>query len=155
MTFSPVPPPRPQRLWSEQDRSKVQRLLIDGATCGEVAREMHISRCAAIGRIHRDDELHELVNRPEPKPPAIERLKFKVRTSDRRLSSPKFSRVAFIDRTLGEPVQAMPLMDTGSTWCKWPVVRAPGVPGGILCCGAATDPLDVYCPCHRAMAREQ
>jgi GcrA cell cycle regulator len=151
-----APPPPPTRLWSEQDRKKVMVLLMDGATCGEVAREMRISRCAAIGRIHRDNELHELINRPEPRRPAIQRLKDKVRTSDRPLfSSPKFSRVAFADRTLGVPVQAMPLMDTGSSWCKWPVVRAPGVPGGILCCGAATDPLDVYCPCHRAMAREQ
>ena len=51
-----------------------------------------------------------------------------------------------------QPMRLIPLMQTGTRWCKWPVTHDPGVIGGFLCCGRATPADHVYCSEHRAIA---
>jgi GcrA cell cycle regulator len=129
-------------LWSSDDRDMVATLLSRGATAAAVGRVMQISRNAAIGRINRDELLLKIWEEMRPK-----RL-----PADGRRSSAGLARLGGPDLTVSEAVGRMPLYETGSMWCKWPVNRAPEVVGGVLCCGVATIPGDVYCARHRALS---
>jgi len=142
----------PQRLWSDDDRHKVAGLLVDGASASEVGKAMQLTRNAAIGRIMRDKELHQLMSRrPRQHHPVMHRPITHLHTSARRveplLPPPE-------EEAEPNPGLLMPIADTGSQWCKWPVKQAPEeVPGGYWCCGAPVGRGDVYCPHHRKIAR--
>lgn len=65
----------PQRSWTDEERTQVRQWLLDGWSLGQVGKRLGLSRNAAIGRCHRDKDLHHLVGRSgnhlprEPKPP--------------------------------------------------------------------------------------
>src|SRR5262245_30203691 len=46
-------------LWDERDRQLVLHMLVTGASAGKIADYFHITRNAVIGRIQRDQELHD------------------------------------------------------------------------------------------------
>lgn len=139
----------PQRLWSDDDRKQVAGLLIDGASAAEVAKIMSLTRNAAIGRICRDPELHPLMRRARQQTPVLH-----IPRPPRRMP-PRPPKRAEPVLMAAEPVpdRLMPLVDTGSQWCKWPVMHDPEVKGGVWCCGAPVRFGDVYCQHHRTQAR--
>src|SRR5262245_5014558 len=72
-------------LWDERERQLVLHMLVTGASAGKIADYFHITRNAAIGRISRDQELHDhhvkFGKKPgNPKPPKKER---KVKVEDK------------------------------------------------------------------------
>lgn len=129
-----------ERAWTDDDRDQVSEMLRQGANAAAVGRQMQISRNAAIGRIMRDQVLRKIWVKVRHKQVDMRRVR---------------ARQAAIDHVeVDEPAPgAIPLFETGSRWCKWPVGRDVTVCGKILCCGEHVLPSDVYCQCHRSMAK--
>lgn len=152
---APTLPSPPQRKWTDEQRQQVKALLLNGATAAQVAKAMHIGRNAALGRIWRDPDL---TLQPFPRPKTI----FIRPSKPKRLPKPPPPPKPIAPTTPPKPPVAviptvchpMPLIDTGSLWCKWPVAMAPDVLGGVLCCGAKSLKGDVYCSQHRVLSRQ-
>lgn len=160
-----------QRKWTDEQRQHVKAMLAKGATASMVAREMHINRNQALGRIWRDAEMSLIGYKKHTNKSAARKA---ITSTFSKPSNPKPHGIPPIARAkvsppgdvaISKPIQRdppplpvnvvehpMPLIGTGRRWCKWPVATAPDVLGGFLCCGASTLPHDVYCPKHRQIS---
>lgn len=133
-----------------------------GWSASVIAAAFHITRNAAIGRMHRDPELVKLwaefaagriagpnpPRRPKPEPVAAE--------------PPKKPSVGFLLKDWGaweeremkpRPVRPKSLNRLKSGECKWPVKDAPDITGGYLFCSMPTEAGSSYCAKHNAKAR--
>lgn len=148
------------------------RMLAKGATASQVAREMHINRNQALGRIWRDTEMKlQRGNGKYSKKSGVSKYTHSAVTFHAAYDAPSKPRIVRAkmsppgDVAISKPIQRaapplpvnvvahpMALIGTGRRWCKWPVTVAPDVLGGFLCCGASTLPHDVYCPKHRQLS---
>lgn len=150
--------------WSERDRKKVKRLLANGATGAVVAREMGISRNAALGRIWRDPQMKltwgthhkpraKKTTQSRPKQPSPDPNPQTV-----PVSPPGVSVCRPVAVKTPVPVTAhgkgrpMALIGTGRRWCKFPIREDAETLGHFLCCGHLSLPGDVYCKCHRDLS---
>jgi hypothetical protein len=151
--------------WSDEDRQTVMDMLDQHVSAAIIAEEFGITRNAAIGRIARDKELHAHLKHVHRKPKKIKPMRLPI-NPDARAVDLAMALVSFIAAKRGKQPQQpqpprprkpamrlMPLMDTGSLYCKWPVKDDPAVIGGILCCGAGTAFGESYCAWHAEMAR--
>jgi hypothetical protein len=131
----------PLAVWNDNEVQMVATMLDEGASASVIASIFNITRNAAIGRIARNPDLHKHV---KPK------LRRKVKRSIPLKATPVKTKPAVASKV--EPVKPMPLIDTGSLHCKWPIADDETVLGGILCCG---DPVSfglVYCVPHHRQA---
>jgi hypothetical protein len=164
---TPTPPPPPQRKWDNEQRQAVKDMLAKGATASVVARAFHLTRNQALGRIYRDPEM---TLRGYSRPPKISH---QPRPPSSKKTARPVSRNVVMVAAAGDVVAApaavappapppeppktsanmMALIGTGKRWCKWPVAMDSRVLGGFLCCGARSLPHDVYCQCHRDLAK--
>jgi hypothetical protein len=136
----------PPRLWSQEQEQVVVAMLADGLSASVIAARFDLTRNAVIGRIARNPELHKFVRRTPGKqtatpPPKKSREKFTVIIRETRA------------RSTVPPMRPMPLIDTGSRFCKWPIEDNEAVLGGILCCGRLVSFGAVYCGPHLEAAR--
>jgi hypothetical protein len=136
-----VTPPQ-SHIWSKEQERVVVAMLIEGMSASGIASVFQISRNAAIGRIARNPDLHKYVRTKPRKAPRVPKKIFKEnkRMEPVQSAEPKPA-----------PMRPMPLIDTGSSHCKWPIADDDSVLGGILCCGRPVGFEMVYCePHHRA-----
>jgi hypothetical protein len=153
-----------EHIWSDAERRTVMAMLDDEKSAGDIAARFAITRNAAIGRIARDKELHGHQKRIR-KPTKIKQI-VPLPQSQAKVADLAAALVSLLaGRGKKEPPQSspprprkpvmrlMPLMETGSLYCKWPVRDDPAVIGGILCCGADTAFGESYCAWHAEMAR--
>lgn len=110
-------------MWSEEQSAALTKLWNEGKSGGEIALILGVTRCAAIGRIHRlrdrGAEVKEHVREPG---------KRQRRTAPRVQGRPKERIIRLV-----KPSKPIPLADTleGSvplderTGCKWPVTAGP------------------------------
>lgn len=167
MMHMPTPPPPPQRKWTDEQRQAVKEMLAKGATASVIARAMNLSRNQALGRIYRDPEL---ALREYPRRPKVNRLPRSPALPKKTRPSPaSAAMVAEAGDVVTAPIVAtpappepprssphmMPLIGTGTRWCKWPVAADSRVLGGFLCCGVRSLPGDVYCQCHRDLSTRE
>jgi hypothetical protein len=139
----------PSYLWSPEQQQVVIAMLMEGKTAGQIAHKFRITRNAAIGRIARNPDLHQYVRRPPGKLPKLRAPRLK-----------KIKEIKVIELfipvepapQLG-PMRLMPLIDTGSRFCKWPIAYDARL--SWLCCGRQVGFGLVYCEPHRRQGHQR
>jgi hypothetical protein len=135
---------QPPHLWSPEQEQIVVTMLMEGVSASGIAEKFHLSRNAVIGRIARNPELHKHVKHRLPRKVKT-RIPLAVKAAPMKVEhKPVVAKV--------EPMRLMPLIETGSLFCKWPVEHDDTVIGGILCCGRKVGFGLVYCDPHYRQA---
>jgi hypothetical protein len=131
------------RVWTAVEEQTVAAMLIEGVSAAVIANMFQLSRNAVIGRIHRNPNLQFRArpgkgNRARPRSKRIEMIEDEPKPA--RIVPPRI-----------EPTRPMPLIETGSRYCKWPVEYDERL--SWLCCGRQVAWGLVYCAPHERAAR--
>jgi GcrA cell cycle regulator len=161
--------------WGTGDVEKVEQLILDGYSMSGVAAVMHVTRSAAIGRIHRNPDLMALFRRvrpvmpkrkapthspkPQASPPRPAGAVPVIPPQPRRTSPAGASPAPAIG--LGVPIEpvpvygaSLPLLKLTASQCHFPVAEDHAIVGGFLFCAAPVRVAGaVYCGRHALQCR--